>query len=146
MVRKISHSLGFDQQIVQPITSQYTDYDIRGTITIIIIIIITPQRCRVIRGTKRKGFTQHTAGLMGAVSETERNHKQSRFIQSIGTSPTTKKTKLRISKRLRRSRGRVLAFGTQVREFKPGRSRRIFQGGKILSTPSFGGEIKPCVP
>jgi hypothetical protein len=36
----------------------------------------------------------------------------------------------------------VLAFGTQVRGFKPGRSRRIFQGEKILSTPSFGGEVK----
>ena len=31
----------------------------------------------------------------------------------------------------------VLAFGTQVRGFKPGRSRRIF---------SFGGEVKPSVP
>ena len=28
------------------------------------------------------------------------------------------------------SRGSVLAFGTQVRGFKPGRSRRIFQGEK----------------
>ena len=41
-------------------------------------------------------------------------------------------------KRLRWSRGSVLAFGTQVRGFKPGRSRRIFRGEKILSTPSFG--------
>ena len=49
-------------------------------------------------------------------------------------------------KRLRWSRGSVLAFGTQVRGFKPGRSRRIFQGEKILSTPSFGGEVKPSVP
>jgi hypothetical protein len=31
----------------------------------------------------------------------------------------------------------ALAFGTQVRGFKPGRSRRIFQGEKILSAPSF---------
>jgi hypothetical protein len=37
----------------------------------------------------------------------------------------------------------VLASGTQVRGFKPGRSRRIFKGGKILSTPSFGREVKP---
>jgi hypothetical protein len=42
----------------------------------------------------------------------------------------------------------VLAFGTQVRGFRTGRSRRIFQGGKEkkrkekLSTPSFGGEVK----
>ena len=48
--------------------------------------------------------------------------------------------------RLRWSRDSVLAFGTQVREFKPGRSRRIFKGEKILSTPSFGGEVKPSVP
>jgi hypothetical protein len=33
-------------------------------------------------------------------------------------------------KLLRWSRGSVLAFGTQVRGFKPGRSRRIFQGEK----------------
>jgi hypothetical protein len=31
----------------------------------------------------------------------------------------------------------MLAFGTQVREFKPGQSRQIFKGEKILSTPSF---------
>jgi hypothetical protein len=40
------------------------------------------------------------------------------------------------------SRGSVLAFGTQVRGFKPGRTLQIFQGEKILSTPSFGGEVK----
>ena len=40
----------------------------------------------------------------------------------------------------------MLAFGTQVRGFKPGRSRRIFKGENILSTPSFGGEVKPFVP
>ena len=47
---------------------------------------------------------------------------------------------------LRRSRGSVLAFSTQVRGFKPGRSCRIFKGEKIFSTPSFGGEVKPSVP
>jgi hypothetical protein len=40
----------------------------------------------------------------------------------------------------------VLAFSTQFRRFKPGRSRRIFQGEKILSMTSFGGEVKPSVP
>ena len=44
------------------------------------------------------------------------------------------------------SRGSMLAFGTEVRGFKPGWSRRIFKGEKILSTPSFGGEVKPSVP
>ena len=51
-----------------------------------------------------------------------------------------------VAKRLRWSRGSVLAFGTQVRWFKPGRSRRIFQGEKILSTSSFGREVKTSVP
>ena len=48
-------------------------------------------------------------------------------------------------KRLRWFRGIVLALGTQVREFKLGRSRRIFKGKKILNTPSFGGEVKLSV-
>ena len=51
-----------------------------------------------------------------------------------------------IAKRLWWSRGSMLAFSTQVHGFKPGRSRRIFKGKKILSTPSFGGEVKPSVP
>jgi hypothetical protein len=49
-------------------------------------------------------------------------------------------------KRLRWSRGCVLASSTQIRGFEPGRSRRIFQEEKIPSTPSFGGEVKPAVP
>ena len=44
------------------------------------------------------------------------------------------------------SRGSMLVFGTQVHGFKPSRSRRIFQGEKILSTPFFGGEVKLFVP
>ena len=44
------------------------------------------------------------------------------------------------------SRGSVLTFGTQVRGFKPCRSRQIFRAKKILSMPSFGGEVKPSVP
>ena len=40
----------------------------------------------------------------------------------------------------------MLAFRTQVRGFKHGRSRRIFLGRKILSTLSFGGEVKPSIP
>jgi hypothetical protein len=47
--------------------------------------------------------------------------------------------------RLRWSRGSVLTSRTQFRGFKPGRSRRNFQGEKIPSTPSFGGEVKPAV-
>ena len=37
-------------------------------------------------------------------------------------------------------------FGSQARGFKPDRTRRTFQGEKILSTPSFGREVKPFVP
>jgi len=50
-----------------------------------------------------------------------------------------------LGKWLRCSRGSVLAFDTQVRGFTPGRSLRIFRAKKILSTPSFGGEVKPSV-
>jgi hypothetical protein len=42
--------------------------------------------------------------------------------------------------------GSLLAFSDQVRGFKPGRIRRIFKGIKILSTSSFGLELKPSVP
>ena len=47
---------------------------------------------------------------------------------------------------LRWSKSSVLAFGTQVRGFKPGLSSWIFKGENILSTPSFGGKVKPSVP
>jgi hypothetical protein len=41
----------------------------------------------------------------------------------------------------------MLASGTRVRWFKPGRSRWIFSvHEKILSMPSFGGEVKESVP
>ena len=50
------------------------------------------------------------------------------------------------SKRLRWSRGSALPLSTQFRGFKPGRNRLDFQGRKILSAPSFGGEVKPSVP
>jgi hypothetical protein len=40
----------------------------------------------------------------------------------------------------------MLASSTQVHGFKPDRSRRIFQGEKFPSTPSFRGEVKPAVP
>jgi hypothetical protein len=37
---------------------------------------------------------------------------------------------------------RMLASGSQVRRFKPDRSLWIFLYIKILSMPSFGGEVK----
>ena len=40
----------------------------------------------------------------------------------------------------------MLASGTQVCGFKPGQSRWIFMGIKILSMPSSGGEVKESVP
>jgi len=42
--------------------------------------------------------------------------------------------------------GLEVAFGTQVRGFAPGRSRRIFKSEKILSMPSFGGGSKAVGP
>ena len=40
----------------------------------------------------------------------------------------------------------MLASDTQVCGFKPGRSRRIFTGLKILSMPSSGGDVEESVP
>jgi hypothetical protein len=40
----------------------------------------------------------------------------------------------------------MLASGTQDHGFAPGRSRRIFSGGKILSMPSFGKDVQPFTP
>jgi hypothetical protein len=48
--------------------------------------------------------------------------------------------------RFRWSRGSVLAFGTQVRRVQTRSKPSDFLGEKILSTPSFGGEVKPSVP
>ena len=51
------------------------------------------------------------------------------------------------AKRLRWSRGSVLAFGTPSSRVRtPGRSRWIFRAKKIRSTPSFGREVKQSVP
>ena len=47
--------------------------------------------------------------------------------------------------RLRWSRGSVQAFNNQVRGFEPGQNSRNFRAKKILSTPFFGGEVKPSV-
>jgi hypothetical protein len=44
------------------------------------------------------------------------------------------------NKRLRWSRGSVLAFGTQVRGFTPGRSCRIFRGKKSSARLSSEGK------
>ena len=51
-----------------------------------------------------------------------------------------------LMKRLRWSRGSVLAFGAQVRGFTPGRSCWIFMAKKSSARSSFGGEVKPSVP
>jgi hypothetical protein len=44
-----------------------------------------------------------------------------------------KQTLQNVPKRLRWSRGSILAFGTEVRGFAPGRSRRIFRAKKSLA-------------
>jgi hypothetical protein len=51
-----------------------------------------------------------------------------------------------VIQQLRWSRGSALPLSAQVRGFKPGRSCQDFQGRKILSMLSFGGEVKPSVP
>ena len=40
----------------------------------------------------------------------------------------------------------ILATGSEVRGFKPGRGRRIFQSVKTLSMTSIGREVRPWVP
>jgi hypothetical protein len=40
----------------------------------------------------------------------------------------------------------MLASGSRVRGFKPGQGRWIFTSVKILSMPSFGGEVEVSVP
>ena len=65
---------------------------------------------------------------------------------SSNSSMTPSGSDIDVYYQLRWSRGSVLAFGTQVRGFAPGRSRRIFRAKKILSTPSFGREVKSSVP
>ena len=68
------------------------------------------------------------------------------FVKIYDSYPSFRTERKWTVKRLRWSRGSVLAFSIQVRGFKPGRSHQIFQGEKILSTPCFGGEVKPSVP
>jgi hypothetical protein len=51
-----------------------------------------------------------------------------------------------LSDSMEQVRRRTLASGTHVRGFELGRSRRIFHGEKILSMPSFGGEVNSSVP
>jgi hypothetical protein len=53
---------------------------------------------------------------------------------------------IHISWAVSRSRGSVLAFGTQVRGFAPGRSRRIFRPKKSSAHLPSDGEVKPSVP
>jgi hypothetical protein len=65
-------------------------------------------------------------------------------MKGVGASQTL--VTIYYTKQLQWSRGSVLAFGTQVRGFTPGHSRQIFRVKKILSTPSFGGEVKLSVP
>ena len=61
----------------------------------------------------------------------------------LGAPSTYKSWPFICTKRLRLSRGSVLAFGTQVRGFKPGRSRRIFKG-KYKSSARRGAWMFVC--
>ena len=49
-------------------------------------------------------------------------------------------------RRIQWSRGSVLAFSTQVRGFKPGRSLRIFRAKKSSACLPSEGKLKPSVP
>jgi len=65
---------------------------------------------------------------------------QNKFGKSVRLLVLLKSIIVCLIERLRWSRGSVLAFSTQVRGFKPGRSRRIFKGRKKSSArlPSDG--------
>ena len=80
-----------------------------------------------------------------------RHSRRKPNLQPSGVIPTRREQSRKIGKiilkwvitacrwRLRCSRGSVLAFGTQVRGFKPGRSCRIFQGKRTSARlPSEG--------
>jgi hypothetical protein len=84
--------------------------------------------------------SSHEKNSVSPITNPPRLHTHSSLTDAIQSQQMT------ALQRLRWSRGSVLAFTTQVRGFKPGRSRRIFKGEKILSTPSFGGDVKPSVP
>ena len=73
-------------------------------------------------------------------------HSVPRPVANTVAEPVAHTIVLLLAHNIRLSVAASVVFGTQVRGFKPGRSRRIFQGEKILSTPSFGGEVKPSVP
>ena len=51
-----------------------------------------------------------------------------------------------VNMRLRWSRGSVLPQVPNFAGSNPAEAFRIFQGEKILSTPSYGGDVKPLVP
>jgi hypothetical protein len=84
------------------------------------------------------------------VTETRGSRKWITWLNAVTVSSRSRAFMLAMfnmnSQRLRWSGGCVLASSTQVRGFKPIRNRRIFQGEKFPSTPSFGGEVKPAVP
>ena len=63
---------------------------------------------------------------------TKRKMKQAQRVESVADITNSHKILVRIFQvtRLRWSRGSMLAFSTQVRGFKPGRSRRIFRAKK----------------
>ena len=69
-----------------------------------------------------------SAPLIGLVLQTLKGRISMLTIASLRLRVKCKEGLVKFSQRLRWSRGSVLAFGTQVRGFKPGQSRRIFKG------------------
>ena len=98
---------------------------------------------------------QHNSRLISSNSSPHRHtyvllYQSIVFVSTVRRNHVTHTVTMRetyVSKRLRWSRGSVPAFGTKVRGFKPGRSRRnYFRAKKILSTSPFGKEVKPFAP
>jgi hypothetical protein len=89
---------------------------------------------RVLCGSENKQqlfhYTALTDWFLGVFAELQKAAVV--FVMSAPTGRIFMKFDISVffEKRLRWSRGSVLAFGTQVRGFKPGRSRRIFRAEK----------------
>ena len=80
-------------------------------------------------GEERKNFSANSRHY----------RKVSREVISPPDLPNRKELSNSLNKRLRLSRGSVLAFGNLVRGFDPGRSRRIFRAKKSsVRLPSEG--------
>ena len=103
--------------------------------------------CKAVHIRRNRSIAQHSTNKTRIFRLNECDKNWQKCWSAMGDKCTTKNWNCKLFvKRLRWSRGSVLAFGTQVCGFAPGRSRRIFRAKNILSMPSLGGEVKPSVP